>query len=124
VHGRFVDVTDCGAEVAWEPVPAAAAYALQLAAAPPHRHLTAARRDEGRGRGEGDAGDDGGPEGFRTVYRGPECRFTIRGLVPARRYRVRVRAEAVAGGGDGERAGSRWSFPEAAATTRSALPMR
>ena len=128
----------------WEPALDADAYVLQMASPDPadpaartsrnpdalfsaacSSSAAALPRQRGRGSPDGaaDAGraSPAGDDGFRTVYRGPDTRFAARGLAPATRYRLRVRAESSGGVGN---LASRWSYPEAELVTRGRLPLR
>ena len=132
-------MTDCWADVTWEPAGNAAAYVLQIASAdalsPPHSRAASPQSPRNRPgrrvqRAGGESPGDGGEEGkeggggaIRTVDRGPDNRFVARGLSPARRYRLRVRAEG-GGGGGGNVVASRWSYPETEIVTEGRLPLR
>ena len=125
----------------WEPALDADAYVLQMASPDPAARTSrnpdalfsaacsssAAALPRQRGRGSPDGAADAGraspagDDGFRTVYRGPDTRFAARGLAPATRYRLRVRAESSGGVGN---LASRWSYPEAELVTRGRLPLR
>jgi hypothetical protein len=148
--GRCSHVTDCGADVAWDPAHRPAVYRLEIAgplapASPPHSPARTRPADPkpahahaghvpaiGSGPGVEEAGAG---EGFRVAYRGPECGFAARGLAPGRRYRVRVRAELDGARGAGDAgagadsdeaatAHSRWARPEAEFETALRQPLR
>ncbi len=132
-------MTECGADVAWDPAHRPAVYRLEIAPgplAPASPPQSPARTRPGEAKhvpaiGSGPGAEEAGAGGllFRLVYRGPECCVPVRGLAPGRRYRVRVRAEAQATHGSGDAAAegaahSRWARPEAELETLERQPLR